>query len=1007
MPDALRQVPMSADKTHALEIAHVLFLDLVGYSLLPMDQQRGILRSLQNAVRKTTDFLRAKANEQLISLPTGDGMALVFFGDPEAAARCALELAVAVRADSEIKLRMGLHTGPVYRVADINSNLNVSGGGINIAQRVMDCGDAGHILLSNVVAEVLQQLGRWNDHLHDLGETEVKHGIRLHLFSLYRGDVGNPVVPRKLLPSKGKTKHKIREATQQKPTDGMLGRSVSHYVISRRLGGGGMGVVYEALDKRLNRHVALKFIHEDLCTNKATIERFQREACAASALNHPNICTVHDVGEHEGRHFIVMELLEGTTLAKLIEGRPMELRQILELAIQVTDALETAHGKDILHRDIKPANIFVTSRGQAKIMDFGLAKFGVGRRKGARGSTATTTADEHLTHPGEFVGTIAYTSPEQARGQELDQRSDLFSFGVVLYEMATGLPPFRGDTSAVVFDAILNRPPVSSVRSNPNVPAGLEAIINRALEKDRDLRYQTAAEIHADLRRLSMGLGGAIDSVPTVPAEAAPMNVILLYRRDIQPDQQLLQLLEPQLVKNGCSVFVDRRLTVGMEWASEIEHRIATADAVIALLSATSVQSEMLTYEVQKAYEYAQKQGGKPRLLPVRVDFEGSLPDSVSGILEGIQYASWKGPQDNESVVSAVLASLHTPPQKFLRPIKLESVGGAIPLDSNFYIVRPTDQDFCSAISQRDSIVLIKGARQMGKTSLMARGLHQARAGGAKVVFTDFQKLNSGHLQTAETLFLALAETLAEQLGCDINLEQTWNARKGPSTNFERFLRREILANVRARLVWAMDEVDRLFSCSFGSEVFGLFRSWHNERSLNPEGPWQKLTLVIAYATEAHLFITDVNQSPFNVGTRLVLADFTLEQVQELNRRYGSPLKTTEEIDQFFELLCGQPYLTQKGLHEMVAHQLDFRAFVATAAKDEGPYGDHLRRILVSLAQDAQLCEVVRSVLNGRHSSTADAFYRLRSSGIMSGESAREMKPRCQLYETYLSRHLL
>jgi hypothetical protein len=204
-----------------------------------------------------------------------------------------------------------------------------------------------------------------------------------------------------------------------------------------------------------------------------------------------------------------------------------------------------------------------------------------------------------------------------------------------------------------------------------------------------------------------------------------------------------------------------------------------------------------------------------------------------------------------------------------------------------------------------------------------------------------------------------------------------------------------------------MDEVDRLFSCSFGSEVFGLFRSWHNERSLDPEGPWQKLTLVIAYATEAHLFITDVNQSPFNVGTRLVLADFTLEQVQELNRRYGSPVKTTEEIDQFFELLCGQPYLTQKGLHEMVAHQLDFRAFVATAAKDEGPYGDHLRRILVSLAQDTQLCEVVRSVLNGRHSSTADAFYRLRSSGIMSGESAREMKPRCPLYETYLSRHLL
>jgi len=204
-----------------------------------------------------------------------------------------------------------------------------------------------------------------------------------------------------------------------------------------------------------------------------------------------------------------------------------------------------------------------------------------------------------------------------------------------------------------------------------------------------------------------------------------------------------------------------------------------------------------------------------------------------------------------------------------------------------------------------------------------------------------------------------------------------------------------------------MDEVDRLFNCKFASEVFGLLRSWHNERCLDPEGPWQKLTLCIAYATEAHLFITDMNQSPFNVGTQLSLADFTLEEVRELNQRYGAPLKSSDELYQFFDLLSGQPYLTQRGLYELASRQLDIESFAASAAKDEGPYGDHLRRILMCISQDAVLSELVRSVLTGRCCSSIEGFYRLRSSGIMAGESAREMRPRCRLYSTYLKRHLL
>ncbi|MCW3051797.1 MAG: hypothetical protein JWN14_967 [Chthonomonadales bacterium] len=490
------------------------------------------------------------------------------------------------------------------------------------------------------------------------------------------------------------------------------------------------------------------------------------------------------------------------------------------------------------------------------------------------------------------------------------------------------------------------------------------------------------------------------------PASAPMRSVALLYRRGAQPDERLVDLLENRLTAAGYTVFVDRNMDSGVRWMRELERQLRHAYAVVPILSATSVHSEMLEFEVETAHQAAQLQGGQPRLLPVRCDYEEPLPEQrlLGAILNPLQYLLWRGAEDDADLIDGLMRAMTDAPRE---PLALEPVGGAVGLASPFYIVRATDEDFQVAQKRGDSFLLIKGARQMGKTSLLARGLERARQNGARVVLTDLQSFSERKFETAEALLFAFATLLSDQLELEVSPRRDWDDEFDPGVNLERFLRRYVLHPDLPPLVWGMDEVDRLFSCPFRSDIFGLFRSWHNRRALDPKGPWSRLTLAIAYATEAHLFITDINQSPFNIGTRLTLDDFTLSEFTELNRRYGAPLKTDADIASCHLLLHGQPYLSRRALDAMVGEGVTLSFLETRGSRDDGPFRDHLRRLLAVVSQEAGLAEAMQAVLRQQPLPGSEAFYRLRSTGLVRGEAPLEAVPRCPLYTDYFTRHLL
>jgi hypothetical protein len=337
---------------------------------------------------------------------------------------------------------------------------------------------------------------------------------------------------------------------------------------------------------------------------------------------------------------------------------------------------------------------------------------------------------------------------------------------------------------------------------------------------------------------------------------------------------------------------------------------------------------------------------------------------------------------------------------------RLETAGGAVPLDSPFYVPRPADDELSVAIARGDGIILVKGARQMGKTSLLARGLQQARRGLARVVLTDLQDLTDHDLGSLEGFYQAIGDSLCEQLELDRARLVEWDRGRGPNLNFERLVRRLVTEQGGRGLFWGLDEVDRLFARPFGGQVFAMFRSWYNRRALDPDGPWGNLVLALVCATEAHLYITDLNQSPFNVGTHVALEDFSLEQVIELNRRYGNPLDDRGELVRFHQLFDGQPYLTRHALHEMALRAWNVDRLGQEALRADGVFGDHLRRLLIMLRKDAGLFDALRTWLRDGRTLDGESFYRLRSAGILKGELASTARPRCQLYGEYLRNHL-
>lgn len=605
---------------------------------------------------------------------------------------------------------------------------------------------------------------------------------------------------------------------------------------------------------------------------------------------------------------------------------------------------------------------------------------------------------------------------------------------LVMTELEENLTAIAGGTnlSGIVFDLIewamsqgrLSELIQKAYQENPGNPElrhcaeqflGLPVIAPPAVSptfeigwgQDRAARQEELPRYVAENAQIAMNTGReapVVSDTPVIaPANPTGIKVVILYRRKAKPDDYVLELLERALTTAGHNIFIDRHLTTGTEWAEAIRHEVTTADAVIPLISQRSIGSEMMEAELKTAQETAKTGGGKPRILPVRIAFEDLLPLELGEILDALQYSLWKSPDDDDRIVEEILAALQEPPQ--VEFVAREATGGAVPLDSAYYIERRADREMEEAIAAGESIILVKGARQVGKTSLLARGRRFAEEAGCRVVFTDFQSLMQEEFDSAEKFCRALCISLKLQLDLDVSINKVWDEDLSAVANLHQFVRRRVLKVIPERIVWEMDEVDKLFAAPFSGDIFALFRVWHNSRATEPNIPWGRLTLPLSYATEASLFIRDLNQSPFNVGVAINLADFSTAEVDRLNERYGSPLRSGEERERLMALINGQPFLTRRALDKLARRDLSFDELERQAVQEEGPFGDHLHRLLFVLTQDTQIREGMMALLHNGTLPSEEVFHRLRSGGVIRGGTRQNAVFRCGLYRRYLALH--
>jgi len=482
-------------------------------------------------------------------------------------------------------------------------------------------------------------------------------------------------------------------------------------------------------------------------------------------------------------------------------------------------------------------------------------------------------------------------------------------------------------------------------------------------------------------------------------------TVALIYARQSETDVALADQLTSALRKRGYNLQAEASLGAGLEWARMNERQVRQADIVLIIASPAAAISEMVMHLAQ-VVRSAGAATGKPQVVVVGAGSEGR--SQLHLLLSEFPRVSWTEARAVEQVVDEIAAALRGSVEPLTDEERRQLVPptGVLPLDSPHYLPRATDPLFQAALSRGDSLVRIRGARQMGKTSLLARGLQKAREAGAEVLLTDLQLLNASHFQDAESFLMGTARWIGQQMESRPVPEAVWDDMQGPNANFRSFFLNEVLEGSPGRIIWALDEVDRLFPTSFGAEVFGMLRAWHNERSLNPAMPWRKLTIVLSYATEAQLFIADLNQSPFNVGTRIALQDFSLAEVSAVNETYRAPLRQPSEVKRLHDLLGGHPYLTTYGLHELAVHSMSIGDLEEHAADEGGIFSDHLSRLVTILAQSPESTNAVKDVLKGGPCPSTALFHRLWSGGVLSGESASQCRLRCRLYEIYLSRHL-